>query len=74
MEVEQGQAFPRLLTVEDVAEILCVPLSTVHHWAVRGEGPPSFKVGKHRVSTRRSLQRGSIARSEKSHDREASLA
>ena len=48
MEVEQGQVFPRLLTVEDVAEILCVPLSTVHHWAVRGEGPPSFKVGKHR--------------------------
>lgn len=48
MEVEQGQVFPRLLTVEDVAAILCVPLSTVHHWAVRGEGPPSFKVGKHR--------------------------
>ncbi|KRE56415.1 helix-turn-helix domain-containing protein [Phycicoccus sp. Soil748] len=48
MEVEQSQVFPRLLTVEDVAEILCVPLSTVHHWAVRGEGPPSFKVGKHR--------------------------
>ena len=48
MEVEQGQVFPRLLTVEDVAKILCVPLSTVHHWAVQGEGPPSFKVGKHR--------------------------
>lgn len=48
MEVEQSQVFPRLLTVEDVAEILCVPLSTVHHWAVRGDGPPSFKVGKHR--------------------------
>jgi DNA-binding transcriptional MerR regulator len=30
------------------AEILCVPVSTVHHWAGRGEGPPSFKVGKHR--------------------------
>ncbi len=40
--------FPRLLTVKDVAEILCVPVSTVHHWAGRGEGPPSFKVGKHR--------------------------
>lgn len=48
MEVEQGQVFPRLLTVRDVSKILCVPLSTVHHWAVRGEGPPSFKVGKHR--------------------------
>lgn len=40
--------FPRLLTVAEVAEILSVPVSTVHHWAVRGEGPPSFKVGKHR--------------------------
>lgn len=48
MEVEQGQVFPRLLTVRDVSEILCVPISTVHHWAARGEGPPSFKVGKHR--------------------------
>ncbi|MGL5824341.1 MAG: helix-turn-helix transcriptional regulator [Nocardioides sp.] len=40
--------FPRLLTVADVAAILSVPASTVHHWAVRGQGPPSFKVGKHR--------------------------
>lgn len=42
------QTFPRLLTVREVAAILCVPVSTVHHWAARGEGPPSFKVGKHR--------------------------
>lgn len=48
MDVEQGQVFPQLLTVEDVARILCVPLSTVHHWAAHGDGPPSFKVGKHR--------------------------
>jgi len=48
MDVDQGQVFPRLLTVRDVAEILCVPMSTVHHWAAHGDGPPSFKVGKHR--------------------------
>lgn len=48
MEVEQVQVFPMLLTAQDVAKILSVPLSTLHHWAVRGEGPPSFKVGKHR--------------------------
>ena len=48
MEVEQVQVFPQLLTAQDVAKILSVPLSTLHHWAVRGEGPPSFKVGKHR--------------------------
>ena len=48
MRETSGEAFPRLLTVKQVAEILSVPVSTVHHWAVRGEGPPSFKVGKHR--------------------------
>lgn len=46
--MDEQVVFPRLLTVRDVAEILCVPVSTVHHWAVRGDGPPSFKVGKHR--------------------------
>lgn len=46
--MDEQVVFPRLLTVKDVAAILCVPVSTVHHWAVRGEGPPSFKVGKHR--------------------------
>ncbi|NUR08358.1 MAG: helix-turn-helix domain-containing protein [Nocardioidaceae bacterium] len=46
--MDAGVLFPQLLTVPDVAEILCVPVSTVHHWAARGDGPPSFKVGKHR--------------------------
>lgn len=46
--MNEGVVFPPLLTVAEVAAILCVPVSTVHHWAVRGEGPPSFKVGKHR--------------------------
>lgn len=48
MDVEQTQVFPKLLTVRDVSEILSVPLSTLHHWAVQGAGPPSFKVGRHR--------------------------
>ena len=48
MEVEQVQVFPKLLTAQDVAVILSVPLSTLHHWAVQGAGPPSFKVGRHR--------------------------
>ncbi|MGL4178587.1 MAG: helix-turn-helix transcriptional regulator [Dermatophilaceae bacterium] len=49
MSVEaQRPDFPSLLTVKDVASICGVPVSTVHHWAVRGEGPPSFKLGKHR--------------------------
>lgn len=45
---EHSVVFPTLLTVRDVAEITHVPISTVHHWALRGEGPPSFKLGKHR--------------------------
>ncbi len=45
---EHEVTFPQLLTVKDVAEIMHVPLSTVHHWALRGDGPPSFKIGKHR--------------------------
>lgn len=40
--------FPTLLTAPDVAQVLGVPTSTVYGWALRGEGPPSFKVGKHR--------------------------
>ena len=40
--------FPSLMTVRDVAELCDVPVSTVHHSAVRGGGPPSFKLGKHR--------------------------
>ena len=46
--MDEGVVFPWLLTVANVAEILCVPVSTVHHWAVRGDGRPSFKIGKHR--------------------------
>ena len=45
---EHEVTFPKLLTVKDVAAIMHVPLSTVHHWALRGDGPPSFKIGKHR--------------------------
>lgn len=48
MNTDVEVTFPRLLTVRDVSEIVQVPLSTVHHWALRGDGPPSFKLGKHR--------------------------
>ncbi len=48
---EQRVTFPTLLCSAEVAEILSVPVSTVQHWAARGEGPPSFKVGKHRRFT-----------------------
>jgi excisionase family DNA binding protein len=36
----------RLLTIEDVAEILGVPKSTCYGWRSRREGPRSFRVGR----------------------------
>lgn len=48
MDEHEEVSFPKLLRVADVAQILEVPVSTVHHWVARGEGPPSFKIGKHR--------------------------
>jgi excisionase family DNA binding protein len=48
--VEDGGAveLSRVMTVREVAALLVVPVSTVHHWVARRQGPPSFKVGKHR--------------------------
>lgn len=36
-----------LLTAEELAERLKVPVSTVHTWRYRGDGPPSLKVGRY---------------------------
>ncbi len=40
-------AKPRLLSSEDVAEYLGVPLGTVYRWRSRGEGPAGYRVGRH---------------------------
>jgi excisionase family DNA binding protein len=37
----------RLLTVEEVADRLQVPVRTIYGWRSRQEGPPGFRVGKH---------------------------
>jgi len=37
----------RLLTVEEVAEWLGVPVGTIYAWRYRGCGPVSYKVGRH---------------------------
>lgn len=41
------EALDRLLTVEELAEYLCVPVATIYAWRYRHEGPPGFRVGKH---------------------------
>jgi len=43
-----GSRRSALWTVRDLAEFLGVPMNTVYKWESRGDGPPSYKVGKHR--------------------------
>jgi excisionase family DNA binding protein len=37
----------RLLTVDELAEYLGVPVAIIYAWRYRREGPPGFRVGKH---------------------------
>ncbi len=36
-----------LLTTEQVAQYLQVPVATLHQWRYRQEGPRAYKVGRH---------------------------
>ena len=37
----------RLLTTQQLADYLGVPVATLYSWRHAGEGPPGFRVGKH---------------------------
>ena len=37
----------RLLTVEELADYLVVPVATLYQWRYRSEGPPGFRVGRY---------------------------
>lgn len=37
----------RLLSTEEVAGILVVPVNTLYCWRYKGTGPRAFRVGKH---------------------------
>jgi predicted DNA-binding transcriptional regulator AlpA len=37
----------RLLSTQDVARLLVVPVSTLYCWRYKGTGPKAFRVGKH---------------------------
>ncbi len=45
-----------LLTTEDVAKIVRVPVSTVRYWQHRGSGPSSFRMGKRRLYARSDVE------------------
>jgi excisionase family DNA binding protein len=36
-----------LMTVQDVAGYLGVPVATVYQWNSRGQGPQRYRLGKH---------------------------
>jgi excisionase family DNA binding protein len=36
-----------MLTVEEVAELLRVPVATLHQWRHKGTGPRSYRVGRY---------------------------
>lgn len=38
---------PRLLTVQELADLLQVPLKTIYTWRYKGIGPPAVPVGKY---------------------------
>ena len=37
----------RLLSAEDLANYLGVPVATIYTWRYRGHGPPGFRAGRH---------------------------
>lgn len=41
------ETLDRLLTVEELADYLGVPVATLYQWRHRGKGPPGFRVGRY---------------------------
>ena len=41
------ERYEKLLTVEDLAEYLGVPVATLYAWRYHRQGPPGFRVGRH---------------------------
>lgn len=37
----------RLLSVDELADLLQVPVSTIYHWRHRGSGPRAIRVGRY---------------------------
>lgn len=41
------ERLPRLLSSEELAEYLGVPVTTIYRWRCSGTGPRGFSVGRH---------------------------
>ncbi|OYO09383.1 excisionase [Enemella evansiae] len=42
-----AKSLDRLLSVQEVAELLGVPVRTIYEWRYRGEGPRGYRIGRH---------------------------
>lgn len=47
MKTEAAVPTVQLLSVEELAAGLQVPVKTIYRWRYRGEGPKSMRVGRH---------------------------
>ena len=41
------QKLERLLSVDEVAEFLGIPVATLYQWRHKGAGPDAYRVGRH---------------------------
>ncbi|MGQ0679832.1 MAG: helix-turn-helix domain-containing protein [Actinomycetota bacterium] len=46
-QLQPGRRPACLLSVEDLAAYLQVPIATIYQWRYKGEGPDAFRIGKH---------------------------
>jgi excisionase family DNA binding protein len=46
MRLDRAPHLTQLLSVQQVSELLQVPVGTLYQWRFRREGPPSIRVGR----------------------------
>lgn len=56
MEHSEIRSFDRLLSAQEVADYLRVPLATIYTWRHRHQGPPGLRVGRHLRYRRRDVE------------------
>jgi excisionase family DNA binding protein len=54
--VTQPEAQPELMTPQEVADYLRIPLRTVYLWRSKGIGPPGKTIGRHLRYRRSALE------------------
>lgn len=56
MEHSEMKPLDRLLSVQELAEYLGVPVTTIYTWRHRSQGPPGLRVGRHLRYRRRDVE------------------